>query len=92
MGLFMIDDITPVPLTFNEAANIGRSLSCLAWAKDIVIVDSGSTDATISIAARFPPVRLFQRAFDTHGNQWRYAAQETGISTNWIFNLMPITK
>ena len=87
MGLFMIDDITPVLLTFNEAANIGRSLSCLTWAKDIVIVDSGSTDATISIAARFPQVRLFQRAFDTHGNQWRYAAQETGISTNWILRL-----
>ena len=87
-----MDNITPVLLTCNEAANIGRSLSCLTWAKDIVIVDSGSTDATISIAAKYPQVRLFQRAFDTHGNQWRYAAQETGISTNWICDLMPTTK
>jgi glycosyltransferase involved in cell wall biosynthesis len=84
---FMLGEITPVLLTFNEAANIGRTLSCLTWAKDIVIVDSGSTDETASILAGFPQVRVFHRVFDTHGNQWRYATQETGISTNWILRL-----
>jgi glycosyltransferase involved in cell wall biosynthesis len=83
----MLDEITPVLLTFNEGANIGRTLSCLTWAKDIVIVDSGSTDETLSILAKFPHVRVFHRPFDTHGNQWRYAIQETGISTNWILRL-----
>jgi glycosyltransferase involved in cell wall biosynthesis len=83
----MLSEITPVLLTFNEAANIGRTLSWLTWAKDIVIVDSGSTDETASILARFPQVRVFHRKFDTHGNQWRYATQETGISTKWILRL-----
>jgi glycosyltransferase involved in cell wall biosynthesis len=83
----MLNEITPVLLTFNEAENIGRTLSCLTWAKDIVIVDSGSTDETISIVARFPQARLFHREFDTHGNQWRYATEETGIGTNWILRL-----
>ena len=83
----MLGEITPVLLTFNEAANIGRTLSRLTWAKDIVIVDSGSTDETVSILAGFPQVRVFHRVFDTHGNQWRYATQETGISTNWILRL-----
>ena len=32
-------------------------------------------------------MRVFHREFDTHGNQWRYATQETGISTNWILRL-----
>ena len=32
-------------------------------------------------------MRVFHRSFDTHGNQWRYATQETGISTNWILRL-----
>ena len=32
-------------------------------------------------------MRLFHREFDTHGNQWRYATEETGISTNWILRL-----
>src|SRR5215475_5453179 len=87
MNCLMLNEITPVLLTFNEAANIGRTLSCLEWAKDIVIVDTGSTDETTSIVARFPQVRLFHREFDTHGNQWRYAIEETGINTNWILRL-----
>ena len=83
----MLSDITPVLLTFNEAPNIGRTLSSLTWAKDIIVVDSGSTDETASIIAAFPQVRVFQRPFDTHGNQWRYATQETRITTNWILRL-----
>jgi hypothetical protein len=83
----MLFDITPVLLTFNEASNIGRTLACLTWAKDIIVVDSGSTDDTISIVAAFPQVRLFHRPFDSHGNQWRYATQKTGIRTNWILRL-----
>src|SRR5262245_53515940 len=83
----MLSEITPVVLTFNEAANIGRTLACLTWAKDIVVVDSGSTDETLAIIAQFPQVRVFRHAFDTHANQWRYATEETGISTNWILRL-----
>src|SRR5262245_4109421 len=83
----MLSDITPVLLTFNEAPNIGRTLAGLTWAKDIVVVDSGSTDDTALIVAAFPQVRAFHRSFDSHGNQWRYATQETGISTNWILRL-----
>ena len=83
----MLSEITPVILTFNESANIGRTLSRLIWATDIVIVDSGSTDETISIAKKFPQVRVFHRVFDTHGRQWTYATQETGINTKWILRL-----
>ena len=53
----MLADITPVILTYNEAANIGRSLERLTWAGQVVIVDSGSTDETLAIAGRFPNVR-----------------------------------
>ncbi len=67
----MLDHITPVLLTFNEEVNIGRTLSHLTWAKDIVVVDSGSTDKTLAIVASCSQARLFSRPFDTHGNQWR---------------------
>src|SRR5262249_12427967 len=83
----MLSDITPCLLTLNEAPNIARTLACLTWAKAIIVVDSGSTDDTAAIVAAFPQVRIFHRAFDTHANQWRYATQETGISTNWILRL-----
>jgi glycosyltransferase involved in cell wall biosynthesis len=83
----MLDHITPVLLTYNEEANIRRTLSHLTWAKDIVVVDSGSTDKTLAIVANCAQVRVFNRPFDTHGNQWRYAVQETAITTPWVLRL-----
>jgi len=85
--LAMLEKITPVILTFNEAPNIGRTLGKLAWARDIVIVDSGSTDATLAIARECPQVRVFQRSFDTHAAQWTYAITQTGIATEWVLAL-----
>jgi glycosyltransferase involved in cell wall biosynthesis len=83
----MLDQITPVLLTYNEGPNIARTLSHLMWARDVVVVDSGSTDGTIAILARFPNVRIFNRPFDTHANQWRYAVMDTGVATPWILRL-----
>jgi len=83
----MLSQITPVLLTYNEAPNIGRTLAKLAWASDIVVVDSGSTDKTLSILAKFPNVRAFTRSFDSHANQWRYAVAETAIATPWLLRL-----
>jgi glycosyltransferase involved in cell wall biosynthesis len=83
----MLNQITPVLLTYNEEQNISRTLSHLAWAKDIVVVDSGSTDGTLATLAHFPNVRVFSRPFDTHGKQWRYATEETYIDTDWVLRL-----
>ena len=83
----MLDDITPVILTLNEAPNIGRCLESLRWAKDIVVVDSFSADETVAIARSRPAVRLFQRAFDNHAAQWQFAISETDIATEWILAL-----
>jgi glycosyltransferase involved in cell wall biosynthesis len=83
----VLSQITPVLLTYNEDANIERTLSHLVWAKDIVVVDSGSTDGTLALLANFPAVRVFNRPFDTHANQWRYAVEETQIATDWILRL-----
>jgi len=80
----MLDQITPLLLTYNEEHNIERTLGKLAWARDIVVVDSFSQDRTMEILARFPAVRAFQRSFDTHADQWNYALKETGITTPWV--------
>jgi glycosyltransferase involved in cell wall biosynthesis len=74
-------------LTYNEAPNIGRALSGLSWAKEIVVVDSFSDDETVQIATSFPNVRVIQRPFDSHRNQWEFGLKETGISTPWILAL-----
>ena len=83
----MLAEITPVILTYNEAANIGRSLERLRWAKEVVVVDSNSTDDTLAIARRFANVRTVQRPFDTHARQWRFAVEETGITSDWVLRL-----
>ncbi len=83
----MLAEITPVILTYNEAPNIGRSLERLTWAKEVVVVDSNSTDDTLAIAARFPNVRTVRRPFDTHAEQWRFAVEQTGIRSGWVLRL-----
>ena len=83
----MLDRITPLILTFNEAPNIARTLDSLRWASEIVVVDSFSTDDTARIAASFSNVRLVQRAFDCHRNQWQFALKETGIAREWVLAL-----
>ena len=83
----MLDQITPLILTYNEAPNIARTLESLRWASDVVVVDSFSTDDTAQIAASFSNVRVIQRAFDCHRNQWRFGLKETGIITKWVLAL-----
>lgn len=83
----MLDKITPVILTLNEAPNIGRTLDRLRWAKETVILDSGSTDATLEIARAFPGVRAWSRPFDGHAAQWNAAVGDPSIKTEWVLAL-----
>ena len=83
----MLDHITPVVLTYNEAPNIGRTLERLAWARDIVVVDSFSDDETLEIVSSFSQARVFQRTFDNFAAQWNFALKETGITTEWVLGL-----
>lgn len=83
----MIKKITPLILTYNEAANIGRTLEQLRWADDIVVVDSFSDDDTLEIISSFSQARVFQRTFDTHESQWNFGLKETEIATEWVMAL-----
>lgn len=80
-----LDSITPLILTWNEEPNLRRCLERLHWAKEVVIIDSGSTDATAAIAAEFPNTRLLTRPFDCHTTQWNFGVD--ACSTNWILSL-----
>jgi glycosyltransferase involved in cell wall biosynthesis len=83
----LLDRITPLILTYNEAPNIGRTLEGLRWARDIVIVDSFSNDETLQIISRFPQVRVVQRKFYDFASQCNFGLAECGISTEWVLNL-----
>lgn len=80
-----LSHITPVILTWNESPNIGRCLDRLAWAEEIIILDSGSSDDTRKICEAFENVRFFERTFDSHSSQWNHAVSLA--RTEWILAL-----
>lgn len=47
--------VTVITLTLNEAHNIGPCLESVRWADEILVIDSGSTDATIARAREYTP-------------------------------------
>ncbi len=80
-----IDSITPLILTYNEAPNIDRTLQHLIWAKEIIVIDSYSTDRTLEILAAYPQIKIFQRKFDTHTQQWNYGLEQ--VASAWVLSL-----
>jgi len=77
---------TALILTHNEQENIGRTMAALSWVDEVVIVDGGSTDRTVQIArSSHPNVRIVQRSFDTHANQWNFGLAQ--IKTAWVLTL-----
>jgi len=81
----MLEKITPLILTFNEAPNIDRTLQRLSWASTIVVIDSYSSDETLEILQSYPQIQIFQRKFDTHTNQWNYGLQQ--VKSEWVLSL-----
>lgn len=77
--------ITPLILTYNEAPNLRRTLDALAWAKEIIIIDSHSTDATEKIARRYPHVRFIQRQFTSFADQCNFGLRH--VRTPWVLSL-----
>lgn len=79
--------VTVVVLTRNEARNLPALLASVCdWAAEVAIVDSGSTDATLAIAARHGAV-LYTHEFSTHAQQWAWALGNVRISSEWVLAL-----
>jgi glycosyltransferase involved in cell wall biosynthesis len=81
----LADQITVLLITYNEESNIARTLAAVAWAKTILVVDSGSTDATRAIIARFPQASIVERPFDTFATQCNFGLSR--VTTDWVLSL-----
>ena len=79
------DSVTPLVVTFDEAANLGRTLDRLRWAARVVMLDSGSTDGTLGLAARFTNVEVAHRPFDSFAGQCN--AGLALAETEWVLSL-----
>ena len=78
-------DITPLLITFNEIANIERTLAKLGWARRIVVIDSGSTDGTLEVLAKDPRIDVVHRPFDSFGEQCNFGLSH--IRTGWVLSM-----
>ncbi len=71
-------------LTYNEEAKIEDAIKSVRWADEIVVVDSDSTDSTVSIA-RGLGARIVNIPFEGFG---KLRNRAIGACTNdWIFSL-----
>jgi glycosyltransferase involved in cell wall biosynthesis len=80
----MPKSLSVVLITLNEEANLPRTLASVCWAQEIIVLDSGSTDATLDIA-RVAGARVFSEPWKGFGAQKNSAlARATG---DWILSL-----
>ena len=71
-------------LACNEAANLRRTLPSVAWADELVLVDSGSTDDTIAVAKKFG-VNVFSEPWKGYGPQMNSSIDK--CTSAWVFSL-----
>lgn len=71
-------------ITFNEEANIGRTLASVAWADERIVVDSGSADLTCDIA-RQHGAKIFQESWKGFAAQKNSALEKA--SSEWVLSL-----
>lgn len=79
--------LTVIILTYNESLHIRRVLeNVIAVANDVVVVDSFSTDDTVSVATSMG-ARVFQHPFVSHAGQLQWAMENTGITSDWVMRM-----
>ncbi len=77
--------LTALLITWNESANLARTLAALHWVPRILVIDSGSSDDTLSILAAHPRVEVLYRAFDSFADQCNFGLEQ--IRSTWVLSL-----
>jgi len=72
-------------LTLDEELNLPGCLESVAWADDIVVLDSYSTDRTVEIA-RAAGARVFQSKLDSWSSRQNWAVQNIDFKHPWIYS------
>lgn len=72
--------------TLNEEDNLPGLLESVAWADDVVVLDSLSTDRTREISEA-SGARWFERAYDGRGNHQNWAMENIKFKYQWVFYL-----
>jgi len=76
--------ISATIITKNEEANIGRCLKSLGWVDEIVVLDSGSTDKTLEICAKYN-AKIVKTEWLGFGRTKKAAVEAAG--NNWVLSI-----
>lgn len=74
--------ISALIITYNEIGYIERCLESIAFADEIIVVDSFSTDGTYELLMSHAKVQLMQHHFENYTLQKTFALQQA--SNDWI--------
>ncbi|MBI2818001.1 MAG: glycosyltransferase family 2 protein [Acidobacteria bacterium] len=76
--------ISAIIITLNEERRLARALESLSIADEIIVVDSGSTDCTTAIAARYG-AKVISQAWQGYSRQKNFAASLAKY--DWVLSL-----
>ena len=76
--------LSVIVITKNEAHNIARCLESVCWADELIVLDSGSTDDTVTIAKGYTP-HVHYAPWEGYGVQKQRALQ--AATGDWVLNL-----
>lgn len=71
-------------ITLNESRNIEACLASVAWADEVLVVDSGSTDDTVA-RARAAGARVIEREWPGYAAQKNWAAG--AVTSDWVLSV-----
>ncbi|MBF0275648.1 MAG: glycosyltransferase family 2 protein [Nitrospinae bacterium] len=83
----MTANLTAIILTCNEELNVPHAIKSVSgWAKDVFVLDSGSTDETVKQSEELG-AKVFYNKFENYSKQRNYALTQLPVTTEWILFL-----
>jgi len=80
-----MSSVSVILITKNEAANIRECLQSVSWADEIIVVDSGSTDDTVSICHEMGATVFLHADWPGFGPQKNRALDHA--NKDWVFSI-----
>lgn len=79
--------ISVIIITYNETGNIAECIESVRdWTDEIYVVDSGSTDDTVTIAKRYTD-KIYYHPFENFAQQRNWSQENLPIRNEWVLHL-----
>ena len=80
------DMISILILTKDEECNLPKCIETVRWSDDIHVLDSNSSDSTVSIATQLG-AKVWHREFDSFAQQQTWALENIDFRYPWVFHI-----